>query len=57
MYTYAAWCEHYGYDPASAEAQADYARYQQGLELFQELPNFQDDGEPLDPPPFITRPR
>ena len=25
--SYHAWCEHYGYDPGSPEAEADYAEY------------------------------
>lgn len=27
MHTFTQWAEHYGYDPASREAQADYAEY------------------------------
>lgn len=27
------WCRHYGYDPASEEAAADWRRYLEGLEL------------------------
>lgn len=41
MKTFAQWCEHYDYDPASDEARADYARYQEQLALFQALPQAQ----------------
>jgi len=60
MKTFIEWCRHYEYDPASDAAKADYRRYCEQLELFQALPDephFQDDGQPLEPPPFINRPR
>lgn len=31
------WCRHYGYDPASEEAAADYRRYREELELVRSL--------------------
>lgn len=51
MKTFTEWCEHYEYDPASAEAKADYARYRKQLGLFQDLPEepcFLDDEGPSD---------
>jgi len=48
MKTFAQWCEHYGYDPASDEARADYARYQEQLALFQALPQAQPTNDERD---------
>lgn len=58
MKTFIEWCEHYGYEPASPEAKADYDRYSEQLALFQALPDepcFMGGDEPLDPPPLINR--
>lgn len=45
MKTFDHWCRHYGYDPSSEAATADYAKYQEQLNFFQQLvePCFQDD--------------
>lgn len=59
MKTFIQWCEHYKCNPDTPEAQADYQRYREQLELFQSVPVepcFLDDGEPLEPPTFINRP-
>lgn len=45
MKTFIEWCKHYEYNPESPEAQADYSRYREQLELFQSLPE--------EPPTFI----
>ncbi|GEM_PF-4921606 len=37
MKTFDEWCQHYGYDPASAEALADHKRFMEQLLLFQRL--------------------
>ena len=45
MKTFAEWCQHYDYDPSSEAATADYAKYQEQLNFFQQLeePCFLDD--------------
>ncbi len=37
MKTYAEWCKHYDYDPATDTAKADYERYREQLALFQSM--------------------
>lgn len=37
MKTYAEWCQHYDYDPATDTAKADYERYREQLALFQSM--------------------
>lgn len=37
MKTFAEWCQHYDYDPATDTAKADYQRYREQLALFQSL--------------------
>lgn len=38
MKTFAEWCKHYNYNPASPEAEADYRRYCEQLALFKSMP-------------------
>lgn len=35
--SYQEWCQHYGYDPDSAQARADYKRYLDELATLQRL--------------------
>lgn len=37
MFTYVEWCKHYGYDPETAEAKADYSRYLEQLAVFRQI--------------------
>lgn len=46
MKTYAEWCKHYDYEPASTEANTDYERYKENLKLFESLP--EESQEPIE---------
>lgn len=50
MNTFTEWCAHYDYDPSSEAAKADYAKYQEQLNFFQQLdePCFLEDEGPSD---------
>lgn len=50
MRDFTEWCQHYDYDPSSEAAKADYAKYREQLNFFQQLdePCFLEDESPSD---------
>ncbi|HFN7885631.1 TPA: hypothetical protein ACHG2K_004926 [Escherichia coli] len=56
MKSFSEWCKHYGYDPETPEAKADYQRYQQELEILERLAFLDDDGPSGDVPHRVTLP-